>query len=52
MVSHVEQEVIDDIIRKVEERFPVSTVTEGNVHTFLGIKIRHLKNRKIAINIK
>ena len=50
-VSHVEQDVIDDVINKVEEGFPVSTVTKGNVHTFLGMKIRYLKNRRIAINM-
>ena len=39
-VSHVEHDVIDDIISKVEERFLVLTVTEGNFHTFLEMKIR------------
>ena len=51
-VSYVEQEVIDDVIRKVEESFPVLTVTKGNVHTLLGVKIRYLDNRRIAINMK
>ena len=26
--------------------------TYGNVHTFLGIKIKYLMNRRVAINIK
>ena len=43
-VSHVEQDVIYDVINKVEEKFPVLTVTNGNIHTFLGIKIRYLKD--------
>ena len=51
-VSHVEQDVIDDVINKVEEGFPVSTVTKGNVHTFIGIKISYLNNRRIEINMK
>ena len=34
-VSHVEQNVIYDVISKVEERFPGSTVTKGNVNTIL-----------------
>ena len=51
-VSHVEHEVIDYFISKVEESFLVLTVKKGNVHTFLGIKIMHLKNRRIAINMK
>ena len=33
-VSQMEQEIIDDIINKVEETFPGLTVTEVNVHTF------------------
>ena len=51
-VSHLEQDVIDDIINKLEERFPVLTVTKDNMHTFLGIKIRYLKNRRIEINTR
>ena len=30
----------------------VSTVTKGNVHNFLGMKIRYFNNRRVAINIK
>ena len=37
--SHVEQDVIDDIINKVEGIFLGLTITKGNTHTFLGIKI-------------
>ena len=51
-VSHVDNYVIDDIIKKVEERFPVLTVTKGIVRTFLGMKIRYLNNTRISINIK
>ena len=51
-VSHVEQEVIDDIIIKVEESITGLTVTQGNVHAFLGMKIRYLKNRRTEINMK
>ena len=51
-VSHVEQDVIDDIIRNVEQRFMGLTVTKGNLNNFLGIKIRHLKNRMIVINMR
>ena len=50
--SHVEQDIIDDVISKVEDRFPVITLAKGNVNTFLGIKISYLKNRRIAINMK
>ena len=51
-VSFLGQDVIDDTIRKVEERLPGLTVTKGNVHNFLGMKISYLQNRRIAINMK
>ena len=51
-VSHAEQDDIDNIISKVEEVLPVLTVTKGNMNTFLGMKIRNLKNRRTAINTK
>ena len=51
-VSHVEQEVIDDIIAKIEERFPGPTVTKGAEHTFNGIKMRFMKGKKDAINMR
>ena len=51
-VSQVEHDVIDYSIIKVEERFPGLTVTKCNLHTFLGIKIRYLKSRRIAINMR
>ena len=51
-VSHVEQDVIYYVINKVEDMLIVLTVTKGNMHTFLGMKTRHLKNRTTAINIK
>ena len=49
-VSHVEQDVIHDVIKKLEGVFTGLTVTKGNVHTLLGIKIRHLHNKRVAIN--
>ena len=36
----------------MEQRFPVLTVKNSNVNTFLGMKIRYLKNRRIGINMK
>ena len=37
-VSHVEQNVTDDLISKVEERSLGLTVTKGNVYILLGMK--------------
>ena len=50
-VSHVEHDVIDDVMNKAEEMFPGLTVTKVNIHSFLGIKIRYLKKRRKEINI-
>ena len=36
----------------MEEWLMILRVTKGNMHNFLGIKIRYLKNRRAAINIK
>ena len=51
-VSHVEQDVTDDFVNKVEEWLPVLTVKKVSVNTFLGMKIRFLKKRRIEINMK
>ena len=51
-VSNVKQDLIGDFINKVEGRFPVLTVMKGNAHTLLGINIRYLNNKRVAINIK
>ena len=51
-VSHVEQTVVDEVIDKIEKRFPGLTVTKGNEKTFIGIKMRFLRDKKVAINIK
>ena len=48
----MEQHVTDGVISKVEEIFLVLIFTKGNVHTYLVMKIRYLKNRRIAINMK
>ena len=48
----MEQQVLDDIIRKVEERFPGLTVEKGDTHKFLGIKVRYMKDQTVAINMR
>ena len=51
-VSHVEQNVVDELIDKIETRFPGLTVTKVNIQTFIGIKMRFLKEKKVALNMK
>ena len=48
----MEHDVIDDVINQVEEMLPGLTVTKGNMHTLLLIKTRHLKNRRVEINMR
>ena len=50
-VSHVEQELIDDVINNVEEIFPGLTITKGNTHTFLVMTTRYLNKKKEEINM-
>ena len=38
-ISYAEQSVIDNIIQKMEDKFPGLTVSEEDYHTFLGIKL-------------
>ena len=40
------------MINKIEKRFPGLTLTKGNEQTFIGIKMRFLKDNKVAINMK
>ena len=51
-VSHVEQTVVDELIDKIETRFPGLTVTTLNEQTFIGIKMRFLKDKKVVHNMK
>lgn len=51
-VSHIEQAVVDEIIEKIEQRFPGLTVNRSNEQTFIGIKMRFMKEKKVAINMR
>jgi KUP system potassium uptake protein len=43
-ISHVDYDVVSDIINRIEKRFGKMTVTRGKVHVFLGMKITYLEN--------
>ena len=51
-ISHEDQAVVYDIIKQVEQRFPGLSISTGDEHTFLGIKINYLQNGKVSINMK
>ena len=45
-ISHVEQEVVDDIVAKIGKRFPGLTISTGTEHNFLGIRIKYLDKHR------
>ena len=53
-ISHVDQAAIDDIIKKLERRYtkeiPLS-ITKGDVHEYLGMKIEYSQKGKVRFSI-
>ena len=47
--SHAEQEVLDDIVEKLERRVGKMTVSRGDTHVFLGMKITMNNNATLSI---
>ena len=50
--SHVEQEVVDDIVAKIGKHLPGLTISTGTEHTFRGIRIKYLDYGTISLNIR
>ena len=50
-VSPGENVILNDIINRVEGIFQVLTSSKGNAHTFLVMKKRYLKNKRVSINM-
>jgi hypothetical protein len=51
-ISHVDAKVVTDVIEKIENKFGKMTVTRGNEHIFLGMKITMNQNGTVTINMK
>jgi hypothetical protein len=51
-ISHVEPEVVTQIVAKIEERFGKMTVTRGKKHVFLGMDICFMDNGTATIKMK
>ena len=51
-ISHVREEVVDDVINKIEERFGKMTVTKGDRHTYLGMDIYFPGNADVQVLMK
>ena len=47
-ISHVDSQVVSDVIKQIEERLGKMTITHGDEHTFLGMKIRYVKENGTA----
>jgi hypothetical protein len=51
-ISHVDPEVVDEIIRIIESKFGKMTVTRGKRHTFLGMDITYGEDGTATILMK
>ena len=51
-LSHVDPEVVTDVLAQIEEKFPGLVTTRGKEHTFLGMDIKYTKDKKVLINLK
>ena len=50
-LSHVDPNVVTDILSKMEDKFPGLTITRGKEHDFLGMHIRYTEDKKVALNL-
>ena len=50
-ISHINPTVVDDVIRKIEEKFGPMSKTRGDEHDFLGMEIKYKKG-KVSIGLK
>jgi Reverse transcriptase (RNA-dependent DNA polymerase) len=51
-ISHVDPEVVSQIIHKIEEQFGKMTVTRGPEHTFLGMKFVFNNDTTVSVSMK
>ena len=51
-VSHADPAVVTDVIKMVSSYFGELAVTRGDEHTFLGIKFKIRKDKKIEVSMK
>ena len=51
-MTHASDEVIDEVIAQIEEKFGKMTVTRGDRHVFLGMNFHFPGDGKLNINMK
>lgn len=52
MISHKDEKVVEDIVQKIENKFPGLTITRGNIHTFIGMKLTFRDDGKLEVDLK
>ena len=50
-ISHVDKDVVTDVLNQISAHFGDLTVSRGNIHNFLGMKIE-VKNKMVHISMK
>ena len=51
-VSHVEYDVVTEILESIEKKFGKMSITRGKKHSFIGMDIDILENKKLKILMK
>jgi hypothetical protein len=51
-ISHVNPDVVSQVIEKIEERFGKMTVTLGSEHTFLGMNFSFNGDETVSMTMK
>jgi len=49
-ISHVDADVVEDDISKIESKFGKMVVTRGDTHDFLGMRVTFPGDRKVHID--
>ena len=50
-VSHVDQDVDDDIVQKINDEFGSLSITKGKQHTYLGMGIMYNEHQTVSISM-
>ena len=51
-ISHVDQVVVSDVIKRIESKFGKMSQTRGKDHDFLGMSMNYTDDKKVKIGMK
>ncbi len=51
-ISHVDPEVVSNIIKKIEGKFGKMSQTRGKEHEFIGMNLKFTEDRKVKVSMK